>query len=246
MASQSAGRRGVLWAVIGGLVLVAGIIAIVVASVLPRSAPTPSPSDSSSQGPNDPSPTASAPQGDEFVDPAAADRGWRPEPITTDAEPYIRAALESASTFDTQKSTREEWLDYLDTWFTPDTRAASEADQQAAMEDSQVELRQGVVLPESEWDSLENEDGRVVAVTTGDVVFVPVTDDPTGDMSIGTADVVLTFTRSDGSGGETSYDEQARVSVQVLCGAGSVPTPDTAQQAGDCKVVRYFTEPLEP
>ena len=134
MASQSAGRRGMLWAVIGGLVLVAGIIAIIVASVLSQSAPTPSPSDSSSQGPNDPSPTASAPQGDEFVDPAAADRGWRPEPITTDAEPYIRAALESASTFDTQKSTREEWLDYLDTWFTPDTRYTAEADQQAADE----------------------------------------------------------------------------------------------------------------
>ena len=85
-----------------------------------------------------------------------------------------------------------------------------------------------------------------MATATGDVAFVPVTDDPSGDMSIGTADVMLTFTRSDGSGGETSYDEQVRVSVQVLCGAGSVPTPDTAQQAGDCKVVRYFTEPLEP
>jgi hypothetical protein len=32
----------------------------------------------------------------------------------------------------------------------------------------------------------------------------------------------------------------------VLCGPGSVPTPDSGQQAGDCKVVRYFTEPMEP
>ena len=67
-----------------------------------------------------------------------------------------------------------------------------------------------------------------------------------GDMRIGTADVVLTFTRSDGNGGETSYEETVRVSVQVLCGEGSVPTPNTAQQAGDCKVVRYFSGSLEP
>ncbi|WP_019181145.1 hypothetical protein [Microbacterium yannicii] len=159
---------------------------------------------------------------------------------------YIRAALEAAATFDTQKSTREEWLDYLDTWFTPDTRYTSEADQRAAMTESQGLLRQAVVLPKEEWESLASEDGRVVAATTGDLVYVPVTDDTTGDMSIGTSDVTLTFTRSDGSGSETSYEERVRVSVQVLCGPGSVPTPDSAQKAGDCKVVRYFTEPLEP
>jgi hypothetical protein len=157
---------------------------------------------------------------------------------------YIRASLEAAATFDTQKSTREEWLDHLDTWFTPDTRY-TEAEQADRMTAAQLELRQGVVLPKEEWDSLASEDGRVVSATTGDVTYVPVTDDTTGDMSIGTSDVTLTFTRSDGSGGETSYEEQVRVSVQVLCGPGSVPTPGSVQQAG-CKVVRYFTEPLEP
>ena len=114
------------------------------------------------------------------------------------------------------------------------------------MRASQVELRQGVVLPQEDWDSLAGEDGRVVARTTSDIVFVPVAEDPSGDMTIGTADVTLTFTRSDDDGNETSYDESVRVSVQVLCGAESVPTANTAQQAGDCKVVRYFTEPLEP
>jgi hypothetical protein len=188
---------------------------------------------------------AKPPAGD-VVDASVVDQGWLPEPITTDREVYIRAALEAAATFDTTKSTREEWLDYLDTWFTPDTRYTSEADQQTSVDDAQVELRTGVVLPQEEWDSLASEDGRVVATTRGDLVYVPVTDDTSGDMSIGTSDVRLTFTRSDGSGGETSYEEQVRVSVQVLCGPGSVPTPDSSQQAGDCKVVRYFTEPLEP
>ena len=241
--NQMSGRRGLAWAIIGGLVLVAGIVAIVISSLLAQ--PTPGPTGISSPRSTDPTPTIEPARGD-VVDASVADQGWLAEPVTTDRELYIRAALEAAATFDTTKSTREEWLDYLDTWFTPDTRYTSEADQQTSIEDAQVELRTGVVLPQEEWDSLAGEDGRVVATATGDLVYVPVTDDASGDMSIGTSDVTLTFTRSDGGGGETSYDEQVRVSVQVLCGPGSVPAPDSLQGAGDCKVVRYFTEPLEP
>lgn len=243
MMSQSAGRRGLVWAIVGGLVLIAGSVAIIVSSTLPRSAPEPT---EIPPGSNSPTSTTTARPGGELVDPDAAARGWTPEPITTDAETYIRAALAAASTFDTAKSTREAWLDYLDTWFTPDTRYASEADRQSSVDDAQVEFRTGVVLPQEEWDSLAGENGRVIAEATGDVAYVSVTDDASGDMSIGTSDVTLTFTRSDGGGAETSYDEYVRVSVQVLCGPGSVPTPETAQRAGDCKVVRYFTEPLEP
>ena len=241
--NQTFGGRGLVWAVIGGAVLIAGLVAIIVSSLLTQ--PTPSPGGTASESPSSATPTTEAPTGD-VVDASVGQKGWAPEPITTDREVYIRAALEAASTFDTQLSTREEWLDYLDTWFTPDTRFAAEADQQTAMTESQGLLRQAVVLPQEEWDSLANEDGRVVAATSGEVAYVPVTDDASGDMSIGTADVTLLFTRSDGSGGETSYEEPVRVSVQVLCGPGSVPAPGSAQQAGDCKVVRYFTEPLEP
>lgn len=244
VASQTSGRRGLVWAIIGGLVLIAGIVAIIVSSTLAGSAP--GPTETPSGGSGTPTGAVTEPSAGEVVDPTAPEKGWTPEPITTDAEIYIRAALEAASTFDTTKSTREEWLDYLDTWFTPDTRFTSAADQQTAMTDSQGLLRVGVVLPQEEWDSLASEGGRVVATTTSDVVYVPVSDDPSGDMSIGTSDVTLTFTRSDGGEGETSYDEHVRVSVQVLCGLGSVPTPGTDQQAGNCKVVRYFTEPLEP
>ena len=75
---------------------------------------------------------------------------------------------------------------------------------------------------------------------------MPVAEDPSGDMHIGTADLTLTYTRVDGDGKEYGFEEQVRVSVQVLCGAGSVPAPGSAQQAGDCKVVRFFTEPMEP
>lgn len=243
MTNPTSGRRGLLWASVGGLVLIAGIVAIIVNSLWTQ--PAPSPTSGTSASPTTSSPASPSSAGGDVVDAAATERGWLPEPVTSDREAYIRAALEAAATFDTQKSTREGWLDYLDTWFTPDTRYA-DAERADRMTAAQLELRQGVVLPDEEWNSLASEDGRVVAVTTGDVVYVPVTDDTTGGMSIGTSDVALTFTRFDGSGGETSYEEQVRVSVQVLCGPGSVATPGSEQRAGDCKVVRYFTEPLEP
>lgn len=246
VTTQRSRRGGLFWAILGGLVLIAGIVAIIVVPLAGQPSPTATPTPATTSASGSPTPPGSAGGEGEFVDPSVTAQGWVPEPITTDPETYIRAALAAASTFDTTKSSRDDWLTYLDTWFTPDTRYASEADQQAAMAASQVELRQGVVLPQEEWDSLAAEDGRVVAVVTGDLVFVPVTEDPSGDMSIGTGDITLTNTRSDGGDGETSYEENVRVSVQVLCGEGSVPTPNTAQQAGDCKVVRYFTEPLEP
>ena len=242
--SQRRSGRGLIWAVIGGLILIAGIIAIVVSGIFAQlSALTPSPASSeSSDPPTDPSDDPA----DAVVDASVIDQGWIPEPITTDPDVYIRAALAAASTFDTQESSRNDWLTYLDTWFTPDTRYTSEQDRQDDMQASQLELRQAVVLPEQEWDSLASEDGRVEASVPGDITYVEVPDDASGDMRIGTADVVLTFTRSDGSGSEASYDETVRVSVQVLCGEGSVPTPDSQQQPGDCKVVRYFSGSLEP
>lgn len=246
MATQRAGRRGMVWAVVGGLFLLAGVVAIVASALMsaaPESSPSPSPTQS------DPKPSSTAepndPGSNPVVDATVVDQGWIPEPITTDPETYVRAALAAASTFDTTRATRNEWLTFLDSWFTPDTRYTSPAEQVEAMEASQLELRQGVVLPEAEWDSLANEDGRVNAATVGEVALSSVPNDASGDMSIGTADVTLTFTRVDGNGDEVSYEETVRVSTQVLCGEASVPTPNTDQHAGDCKIVRYFTEPVE-
>jgi hypothetical protein len=246
--TQGARRTGLVWAVVGAGVLIVGVVAIVVA--LAGAQPTPA-SKRISAPPASPSPAAASSSSSSssygaVVDPSVTKRGWVAEPITSDPKRYIQSALEAASTFDTTKSDREAWLAYLDSWFTPDSRYTSTSDRDAAMQSSRLELRQGVVLPESDWDSLAGEQGRVKSRVVGDLTFVPVTDDASGDMRIGTANVTLTYTRSDGSDGETSYEDHARVSVQVLCGPASVPTPDSAQQAGDCKVVRYFTGPMEP
>ena len=237
-------RRGLAWAIVGGAVLLVGILAIILAAIFSGGSPT-TPTETAPPGAT-PTTMPTEPAVSEFVDSSVTEKGWVPEPITTDPETYIRAALAAASTFDTQLSTRPEWLTYLDTWFSPDTRYASEEDRQSDMQASQLEMRQGVVLPEAEWDSLANEDGRVVAEAVGDIEYSDVPGDDSGGMSIGTADVVLTFTRSDGNGSETAYQDTVRVSVQILCVEGSVPTPNTAQQSGDCKVVRYFSGSLEP
>ncbi|MGN6221657.1 MAG: hypothetical protein ACTHNQ_19325 [Microbacterium sp.] len=244
-STQRSSRRGLVWAVVGGAVLLVALLAVVLVPLFSQNAEPALTGSSSPAAKATPSATAASPD-EQFVDSSAADKGWVPEPITTDRDRYVRAALTAASTFDTQLSTRAEWLDYLDTWFTPDTRYTTEADREDDMRASQLELRQGVVLPESEWDSLANEDGRVEADVDGDIEYTEVPGDTSGDMKIGTADVVLTYTRSDESGEETSYDEPVRVSVQVLCGSASVPTADSAQQAGDCKVVRYFSGQVEP
>jgi len=243
--SRSRGvRRGLIWAVLGGVIVIAALVMIVLSSVMgqaPTTDPTPT-------GPAaNTAPIGSAPPSTtgEYVDVDVTERGWVPEPITADLDVYVRAALAAASTFDTQLSTRQEWLAHLDTWFTTDTRYTSEQDREDDMRAARLELRQGVVLPEDEWNSLANEDGRVTATVPGEISYQAVPDDASGDMRIGTADVVLTYTRADNSGTETSYDETVRVSVQVLCGEGSIPTPNSAQQPGDCKVVRYFSGSLE-
>lgn len=244
MARERERGRHLLWAWIGGVILVAGIIAIIISSILSSPSATPTTTETAPTTP----PTSAPPSNElsDVVDPAVTGRGWVPEPITTDADAYIRSALEAAATFDTQLSDRDAWFAYLDTWFTPDTRYASAAEQKDAMASSQLEMRQAVVLPEEDWGSLAGEKGRVRATVKGSIDYTRVPEDPTGLMKIGTADVTLTFTRSDNNGTENSYDEHARVSVQVLCGGKTVPTPDSDQQPGDCKIVRYFSEPMEP
>ncbi len=242
MAVQRSARGAIIWAIVGGVIVLAGIVAIILSATFARTPPPNLSSGPSTPGSNPAAPSSSA---SPYVDESVTERGWVPEPITTNPEVYIRAALAAASTFDTQKSTRDEWLNYLDTWFTPDARYAG-ADREAQLAAAKLELRQTVVLPESDWESLSREQGRVAAEVSGDIAMGPVPEDASGQMRIGTADVTLTYVRGDGSGGETSYTETVRVSVQALCGEASVPTPGTAQRAGDCKVVRFFGQAVEP
>lgn len=233
-------RVWVLVAVAAVAVITVIVVAIVAFSTRPA---TPDPAASTRpSGASTPAPSTQS-DDDDAAGAGVDGRGWVPEPATTDPDEYARAALAAAGTFDTTLSSRDAWLSYLDSWFTPDPRYTSDADRTSRMEKAQLELRQTVVLPEAMWVSLAEESGAVVTAVVGELALSAAPDDAT--QSIATGDVELTFTRTSPSGEESSYTEVARVSVQVLCGPESAPTPGAAQRAGDCKVVRFFPEPIE-
>ncbi len=184
------------------------------------------------------SPTPSSARG-AVVDPRVAQRGWVPEPITRDQDTYARAALEAAGSFDTRKAARAEWLTWLDTWFTPSPLYTNRQDALDQMAGYQAELDESVVLPQQMWDSLASEGGRVTAQIKGDIAYLDLPETSAQHMWTASADMVMHYTRT-ADGQEVSYDETVRASVQVVCGGKSVPTANSAQRAGDCKVVRYF------
>lgn len=235
--AESKRRRGpILWAALGGFVLIAAAVALIVASLQGGPVgpgPDPSPTDPSSG----PTPSSTAGPGD-VVDPDVSERGWVAEPITRDPE-YARAALEAAGTFDTTLASRAEWVTWLKTWFTPSPLYDNAQDALDQMARYQSELDQAVVLPDELWNDLASEDGRVTARVDGDIDYLELPETTAEKMWTASADLVLTYTRATPDG-EVSYDETVRVSVQVVCDGQSIPTPGSAQQPGDCKVVRFF------
>ncbi|MCC4248255.1 hypothetical protein [Microbacterium testaceum] len=243
MAQRRMRTRNFAWLIAGGAVLAAAVILAVTIAITPRegAAPAPEPSGSSTPTATTPAPTASNAS---VVDASVTELGWVPEPITADEEVYLRAAIEAAGTVDTTRATREEWVTYLDTWFTPDPRYTDPEEQAAQVTRYQQEMREAVVFPDAVWASLEDEDGRVVAITVGEMSYTPVPDYAGDDMFIGTSDVILTFTEEGEDSAEHSYEEQVRVSAQVLCGDASVPTPGSTQAPGDCMLIRFFDSAL--
>ncbi len=225
--------------VVGALALVAVVIAVLLFGREAGGGAGPTPIASERLGTASPS---SPTTGDkDVVDREVADRGWVPEPITQAADAYARAALEAAGTFDTRLATRAEWVAWLGSWFTPSPLYDDEQDALDQMAGYKAEINQSVVLPQARWDNLASEDGHVSARVDGDLEYLDLPEATQKNVRTATANVVMTYTTSaDTGGGEVSYDQTVRVSVQVVCGGASVPAPNSAQQAGDCKVVRFF------
>lgn len=106
--------RPIILAAIGGLVVVAGIAAFTVASLSGggEAVPTPKPTTQPSFDPSDYSSDEL-----ESVYPQVIDLGLVPEPITTDPEEYITAAIAAWGTYDTTTSTTiPQWKKYLESW----------------------------------------------------------------------------------------------------------------------------------
>jgi hypothetical protein len=234
-------RKRLVWAMLGAAVLCAGIIALVVAG-LGKGGTTPpaqTPPQSGSPSATSTPPPTSSDLG--FVDPSVTELGWVPEPITQDPETYARAALEAAGTFDTRLATRSEWVDWLESWFTLSPLYDQEQDALDQMAGYKAELDQAVVLPQSAWDDLASEDGRVSSRVASEIQYLELPETTQKKVWTASADVVMTYTRS-ADGGDVEYEETVRVTVQVVCGGVSVPVPGSSQRPGDCKVVRFFDE----
>ena len=187
VTTQRSRRGGLFWAILGGLVLIAGIVAIIVVPLAGQPSPTATPTPATTSASGSPTPPGSAGGEGEFVDPSVTAKGWVPEPITTDPRDLHPRRTGGGIHLRHQKSTRDEWLTYLDTWFTPDTRYTAEADQRRADAGVAAGVATGGRSPAGGVGFARRP--RTVAssaVVTGDIVFVPVTEDPSGDMSIGT------------------------------------------------------------
>ena len=234
MAERS--RTLVFGSIVGAVVILVAIVAIIVASLNRGADPSPTgsgtPTATSSSGPAQPTPGPSevAPGTDPSFpfDPEA--KGWVVEPITTDPEKYVRAALEAVLTFDTRNTSREEFLGYLNTWMTP---ALSEQ----TTEDNKRVLANQVLLSEGEWATLTELQGTSTPELVGEVSPLEAPEDGSYQLARATFDVWM---RPGDRADETSGWAQTRtIGVMVQCTDVSVPAPGTDQKPGDCKVVRW-------
>lgn len=231
MAERS--RTFVLGTIVGAIVLLVAVVAIIVAAISrggtadADKSSTPTPASTSSTAPSA-SGAPTEPANDGGVDAAA--RGWVAEPITSDPAKYVQAALEAVVTFDTRLATRDEFLAYLHTWMTP---ALSEE----TSEDNRSVLKHDVVLSDDEWTRLTELQGTSTPVLVGEVSPLESPDD--GSYSIARATMDVTMRPGDPNNVTDGWMETRTIGVMVQCTESTVPTPDTAQKAGDCKVLRW-------
>lgn len=229
---------------IGLIALIVVLVAVAITAAILSGPGRPGAQDGPTSDPSGSQPSASPSTNsgsEDVVDPTVADRGWVPEPITVDRDLYVRAALAAAGTFDTQLADRDEWVTWLKTWFTPSPLYDNPSDAADQLAGYQNDLDQLVLLPQDTWDDLAADNGRVAAAVSGPIEYLELPETAAVKVWTASADVVITYTRRSGDE-EFSHQDTVRVSVQVVCGGASIPTPGSAQRPGDCKVVRYFDE----
>ncbi len=234
MAERS--RTLVFGSIVGAVAILIAVIAIIVASVSRGADPGPSgevtPFGPAPTGSSQPTPTSTStdpgtdPSGP--FDPEA--KGWVVEPITTDPEKYVTAALEAVLTFDTRNTSREEFLAYLETWMTPTTSDKVTADNKRV-------LANQVLLSEGEWATLTDLQGTSTPTLVGEVSPLEGPDD--GSYKVARATFDVTMRPGDPSDETSGWMQNRTIGVMVQCSDASVPAPGTDQKPGDCKVLRW-------
>lgn len=253
--------RPVIFAAIGGAVLVAGAVAFGIASATK----TPSPS-TVEQQPEEPAPTFDASQysGDQrtLVYPEVTELGLVPEPITTDETEYAEAAVAAFGTYDaTGKTTVAQWKQYLESWQNvyplkvqgisgeeyewrePEENPVRRVEPTAHRDLNVIGEKMSGTVPEwepADWDMIRSRQGKVMTQATSVGEFEPFPMKSFADF--GERQAVVEFTQwitlDDGTDGEhtITFTKHGTALVNVNC-AITQPAPDSAQKPGDCKLM---------
>ncbi|HPU02260.1 MAG TPA: hypothetical protein PLY47_00070 [Rhodoglobus sp.] len=256
--------RPIILAAIGGLVVVAGIAAFTVASLSGggEAVPTPKPTTQPSFDPSDYSSDEL-----ESVYPQVIDLGLVPEPITTDPEEYITAAIAAWGTYDTTTSTTiPQWKKYLESWqnvypLVVDLPSGEQI-KFAAPEENPVTRhaptahRDVYVIAEgtpgqtinwtpTDWDLIKDREGRVKTEVTTISDLAPASRE--SEQKLGEYQATVEFTQwvtmDDGTDGEheITTTKHGTAVVSVNC-TSTTPAPDSAQQPGDCKLMDIIVQ----
>lgn len=255
--------RPVVLAVLGGAIIVAGIAAFTVGSL---SGETPA---ESAPGRTEPtplapsaSPSAYSPAEKKSVYPQVAEVGLVPEPITTDPEKYMTAAVSAWGTYDTTGATTvAQWKRYLESWQnvypTTVVLPSGEEIRFAAPEQNPISRHaptdhrdvyvigetvpgQSVSWKPTDFETIRDRQGRVKTEATVIGALTPAVRESASKLGELTSTVEFTqwITMDDGTDGEheITTTKHGTAIVTVNC-TNTFPAPDTAQKAGDCKLM---------
>ena len=189
----------------------------------------------------------------DVVDESVVEAGWVPEPVTTSIQDYAVSAARAGTSYDTTLATRDQLIDYLASWHTEDSRLASQADRDESLEGKIELLDDYVIVPPATWDEQAAAKAILTAAPEGDVRVdydhVSIREGSLDNYIADgfhdvTVDLVVTYSQVDSSTGERlTYDDRITVSMQLQCGS-SLPAPGSGQSPADCKLIRYYQEPL--
>lgn len=246
--------RKIVAIVVSAFVVLACVIGLIIGAGLQAQNPKPDPTTPPTAGATvEPSPTQPPAPPGSFVDSSVTELGWVPEPITASIKDYGVAAARAITTYDTTLATRKQFLDYLATWHTENGRLSSAEDREQQRNAYLDELRNRVIIPDKEW-TRQALDKTVVTAKAQDPVKIdydllgpaPGSLDKliAGGFHTVTVDLVIKYTMQEPSTGEDlSYENRVTVSMQLQCG-NSIPVEGSGQRPEDCKLIRFFPEPM--
>lgn len=253
-------NRPVILAAVGGAVIVGGIVAFTVASLSGGEAPPSSEPTPTSAPSFDPSEYSE----DQLksVYPQVIELGLVPEPITPFANEYAAAAVAAWGTFDTtSETTIPQWKKYLESWqnvypLVVDLPSGEQIkftapEQNPVTRHVPTDHRDVFVIGENvpgqaaswegvDWEMIRDREGRVKTEATKVSDFTPPvrkTEEKLGEQ-VTTVEFTQWITMDDGTDGEheITTTKHGTAIVTVNCSI-TTPAPDSAQKAGDCKLM---------